>query len=63
MLDKLLTVPELAAFLDVPRQTVYKWNYTGTGPRSIRVGRFARYRLADVERWLESRADGPRDAA
>lgn len=61
--DQLLSIPGLAAFLDVSVQTVYKWRTNGTGPRGIRVGRHIRFRRQDVDRWLESQADNPQPAA
>lgn len=53
--DKPLTPAELAERYGVPVSTVYRWNYSGTAPRRILVGRHVRYRLADVEAWEESR--------
>jgi excisionase family DNA binding protein len=56
--DELLTVKQLAAFLQVPVSTVYAWRHTGDGPRGIRVsGRHVRYRRSDVEAFLDERAD------
>lgn len=46
-----LSPAELAARLGVPLATIYGWNYTGDGPRYMKLGRHVRYRLADVERW------------
>ena len=54
-LPELLSVRQLADYLDVPAATVYRWNYLGTGPQRIVVGRHVRYRRRDVERWLTSR--------
>jgi excisionase family DNA binding protein len=51
-LPKLLTVEQLAEFLGVPVATVYRWNYLGTGPQRMAVGRHVRYRLSDVDAWL-----------
>lgn len=53
--EKLLTPMDLAGLLEVPRSTVYEWNYKGTGPPLIRVGKHVRYREDDVERWLAER--------
>jgi excisionase family DNA binding protein len=53
--DKLLSPTALAALLEVPRSTVYEWNYKGTGPPAIRVGKHVRYRETDIERWLLER--------
>jgi excisionase family DNA binding protein len=54
---RLLSIEELAAYLDVPIATVRTWRANHTGPRGIRVGRHVRYRPSDVELWLELRAD------
>jgi excisionase family DNA binding protein len=48
---------QLAAWLGVPIATLYRWNYSGSGPRITRLGRHVRYRRADVEAWLEARAE------
>ncbi|MGH8932851.1 MAG: helix-turn-helix transcriptional regulator [Egibacteraceae bacterium] len=59
--DELLTVKQLATFLQVPVSTVYAWRHSGDGPRGIRVsGRHVRYRRSDVEAFLEERADRER---
>jgi excisionase family DNA binding protein len=52
-LPELLTPQELAELLAVPITTIYRWNYTGTGPTPLRVGRHVRYRADDVASWLE----------
>jgi excisionase family DNA binding protein len=52
--NRLLSVEELAAYLGVPKKTVYdcwrKW-----GLRGYRVGRSLRFRERQVEEWLSSR--------
>ena len=53
--EKLLSPTDLAGYLDVPRSTVYEWNYRRTGPPTIRIGKHVRYREADVEQWLRER--------
>lgn len=52
-----LSPRELAEFLDIPVGTIYGWRHTGFGPPAYKYGRHVKYRLADVERWLESRAE------
>jgi excisionase family DNA binding protein len=49
---RLLRPDELAAFLGIPLATIYRWRSRGDGPRGIRVGRHVRYRVEEVERWL-----------
>lgn len=53
----LLTVDELAAYLCIPRSTLYAWKYKRAGPPVIRVGRHLRYRRSDVEAWLDERTE------
>lgn len=57
--ERLWSTPETAEFLGVPATTLYQWQLRGTGPRSYRVGRYRRYRPAEVQRWLEDHASGP----
>ena len=53
-LNRLLSVEELAAYLGVPKKTVYScWRYWGL--RGYRVGRYLRFRERHVEEWLSSR--------
>lgn len=53
--ERLMSVQELADFLDVPVKTIYAWRYHGEGPRGFRVGRHVRFRWADVQAWLADR--------
>ena len=53
----LLSPADLAAYLAVPLATVYRWRSRSEGPLGYRVGRHVRYRLDDVERWLEGHID------
>ena len=53
--EKLMTLPELAKFLDIPSATLYQWRYRGEGPPSIKVGRHVRYRRSDVDAWLDAK--------
>jgi predicted DNA-binding transcriptional regulator AlpA len=57
--EALATPEELAEFLKVPERTLAQWRYWGKGPKSIKVGRFVRYRVDDVRQWLaEKQASG-----
>ena len=53
----LLSPEDLASYLAVPLATVYRWRTRREGPRGIRVGRHVRYRVDDVERWLDERRE------
>ena len=55
-MTELLTPQQLSDYLKVPVATLYQWRTQGTGPKASRVGRHLRYRLADVDRWVDSRA-------
>ncbi len=52
-LNQLLTVEDLAAYLEVPVATVYAWRHHRNGPPGFRVGRHLRFRWSDVERWID----------
>jgi hypothetical protein len=47
---------QLADFLTNKPNTVEGWRIKGIGPKYIKIGRLVRYRLADVEEWIESQA-------
>jgi excisionase family DNA binding protein len=57
------TTDEVAAYLGVPKQTLYTWKCQSKGPRGIRVGKHVRYRWDDVEAWLDQQGDQPRAGA
>ena len=59
--DRLVSIPELADYLGVPVATIYRWRYTRDGPIGYRVGRHVRYRIPDVEAWLETQRDARPD--
>lgn len=52
-MNKLMTPEEVAELLGVPRRTLTVWRYEGIGPKGFKVGRHVRYRLVDVESWIE----------
>jgi excisionase family DNA binding protein len=51
MAERHLTPGELAKRVGVPLRTIYTWNSFGGGPRFMKIGRYVRYRISDVERW------------
>ncbi|MCI2422758.1 helix-turn-helix domain-containing protein [Saccharopolyspora sp. K220] len=57
MANRLLSANEVAEYLGVPLRTLYHWRRLDEGPRAYRVGKRLRFRLADVDAWLEQRAD------
>ena len=48
---------DLAELLGIPIRTVYAWRSRGVGPRSYRIGKHVRFKLKDVDEWLEERAE------
>jgi len=51
--NRLLSVDELAAYLGVPKKTVYGcWRQWGL--RGYRVGRYLRFRERHVDEWLRN---------
>lgn len=50
---ELLTDKQLSEATGVPVSTLRWWRNQGQGPPYHKLGRTIRYRLVDVERWLE----------
>jgi excisionase family DNA binding protein len=55
--DRLLTLEEVAGYLQVPVKTLYDWRHRGLGPRGLRVGRYVRYRQSALDTWLDTCVD------
>jgi excisionase family DNA binding protein len=54
-IDRLLTVEDLADYLEVPTATIYAWRYRRQGPPGFRVGKHLRFRWSDIEQWISDR--------
>lgn len=52
----LISIQAVAEHLGVSPATVRYWIHTGAGPRSYLIGRHRRFRLAEVERWVDEQA-------
>jgi excisionase family DNA binding protein len=52
-----MTVEDLAEYLGIPVQTVYKQRSMGTGPPGYPVGRWVRFKRSEVDAWLAKRKD------
>jgi excisionase family DNA binding protein len=50
--ERLLTAEEVASMLNVPVTWVYRAARTGELP-SVRLGRYVRFRLDDILRWID----------
>jgi excisionase family DNA binding protein len=53
---KVMTLPQAAEYLQLPKKTLYDWRLRKIGPVSIKIGRHVRYRLVDIDRWLDEKA-------
>ena len=56
---KLMTPREVSEAFGISEHTLAKWRVAGAGPIYIRVGSCIRYRLSDLEEWLQSRERKP----
>jgi len=54
----LLDQTQAADFLAVCTRTLEGWRSSGGGPRFVRVGRRVRYRLRDLQKWIDERTFG-----
>jgi excisionase family DNA binding protein len=61
----ILTIDQAAAYLSIPKATLYTWRTrrTGFGPPAVKFGGCLRYRRSDLDAWVadhvESFDDGP----
>jgi len=55
-MEQLLTTQEVAELLQISEQTLHQWRYRKISPKGIRVGRHVRYRINDLEDWLDEQA-------
>lgn len=51
--DQLLSVEQVAEYLQLNRSTVYDWAQKGKIP-AIKLGQIWRFRRREIDRWLES---------
>ena len=56
MRENLLTPEQVAAWLQVRVELLYKWRYSRCGPPSLKIGRYVRYRERDVAAWIEEQS-------
>lgn len=55
--SEIMTLQQVAEYLQVPVTTVYDWRTRGIGPKGSRVGRYVRYRKSVVDAWLDRQAE------
>jgi excisionase family DNA binding protein len=57
-MDDLMTIPEVCAFLRVPRSTFYQWRQVRRGPRAMKLPNGeVRISRATLEEWLRTREE------
>lgn len=61
-LEKMLSTSELAGYLGVAPQAIYDLRCDGRGPRAVHVGRELRYRVSEIEAWIERMSEPQRGA-
>nr|WP_091619873.1 helix-turn-helix domain-containing protein [Amycolatopsis saalfeldensis] len=54
---KLLTVHEVAAYLDISVNTLRKWRAKNYGPVGRPMGKHIRYLPEDVEAWVKAQGE------
>ena len=57
-----LTTKQLAQYLGVTATTLEMWRGAGKGPSHTRIGRWVRYRRADVDGWMAANRIMTREA-
>ncbi len=52
--DRILTIDQAAAYLSIPKATLYTWRTrrVGYGPSAVRMGSCLRYRREDLDAWI-----------
>ena len=50
----ILTIDQAAAYLSIPKATLYTWRTrrAGFGPRAVKLGGCLRYRRSDLDAWV-----------
>ncbi len=56
--DRLMSIKELAEYLQLDLSTLYLWSQQGEIP-AMKVGRVWRYRRSEVDDWLDRRRNRP----
>jgi len=52
--ERLWTIEDVSAYLGIPVGTLYQWRSKEYGPPGRRMGKYVRYRPADVRAWVDS---------
>jgi predicted DNA-binding transcriptional regulator AlpA len=52
-LKHIVNTEAAAHLLNVSAVTLAKWRVTGEGPRFLKFGRSVKYRISDLEEWIQ----------
>ncbi|WP_248581558.1 helix-turn-helix domain-containing protein [Nocardioides sp. InS609-2] len=57
--DPLMTIDDAAAYLAIPKSTLYTWRTrrAGFGPKAVKVGGSLRYRRSALNAWIEANSE------
>ena len=58
----MLSTEAVSAHIDIPVPTLNTWRSLGKGPVFYKLGKLIRYRLSDVESWINSNRRGPAES-
>jgi excisionase family DNA binding protein len=61
----ILTIDQAAAYLSIPKATLYTWRTrrAGFGPRAVKLGSCLRYRRSDLDAWVADHLESFDDTA
>jgi predicted DNA-binding transcriptional regulator AlpA len=51
---QLVSIAYLSAMLDISRSKLFDMRASGQLPRAIKIGRLTRWRLSDIEAWINA---------
>ncbi len=52
--QQLVNEAKAAAYLHIAQRTLQWWRVVGKGPRFVKIGRLVRYRIADLDAFIEA---------
>lgn len=53
MNDRMLRDDDVSEILAIDKRTLRSWRAAGTGPPTVRLGKYVRYPAAALQKWLE----------
>lgn len=55
-MSTLIPIEIAAERLDLSVKTLRRWAAAGTGPRAYRIGKSLKYRVSEIEAWIDEQA-------